>query len=92
MPSLSRSVHSRTQMLKSALPANVKASIHHAALAQVAFAYGYWLICFLLLAITLFIAWLDWREVAKTYLVAQKDLIQNTVGRSVNLFPPDEDR
>jgi hypothetical protein len=45
---------------------------HRVAAVKVLFAYGYWSVCGLLVVAMVFVAWLDLREVSRTYLSHRK--------------------
>jgi hypothetical protein len=48
---------------------------------QVIFAYGYWTVCGTLLVSLLFVAWLDFREVTRNYLLRRVALLNETASR-----------
>jgi hypothetical protein len=51
------------------------------AAAKVIFAYGYWSVCGLLVISMVFIAWLDLREVSRTYLNQRRAIWTETAQR-----------
>jgi hypothetical protein len=52
--------------------------VRRAVRVQVLFAYGYWLVCGILLLILLFVAWLDFREVTRNYLLKRAALFRDS--------------
>lgn len=55
--------------------------VQRLALVKVATAYGYWTVCGVLVAGALLVAWLDLREVGRTYARQRADLLLNAMAQ-----------
>lgn len=68
------------------------ARARRALLSLIVFSYAYWTLVVFLLIGTVIVAWLDFREVSRTYLARRRDVWQEVADRSRGESVPGEQR